>query len=121
VLATRAARADAPQVTYRAQGDSAVLVEYGPMTLDFDLRLRAHALGAWLSASPTFAPVELTPGIRSLQVQFDPVEHTPESVVELLGHAEDELPALDDVVVESRTVHLPLSWDDPSTRDAIER
>ena len=30
------------------QGDAAVLVEYGPMTLDFDLRLRAHALGAWL-------------------------------------------------------------------------
>ena len=25
------------------------------------------------------------------------------------------------MVVDSRTVHLPLSWDDPSTRDAIER
>ena len=39
----------------------------------------------------------------------------------MLLHAEAELPPLDDVVVESRTVHLPLSWDDPSTRDAIER
>ncbi len=120
VLASRAARGDAPQVTYRAQGDAAVLVEYGPMTLDFDLRLRAHALGAWLDESPTFTPVELTPGIRSLQVQFDPVGHTPESVVALLARAEDELPPLDDVVVESRTVHLPLSWDDPSTRTAID-
>jgi urea carboxylase len=121
VLETRPACADAPQVTYRAQGDGAVLVEYGPMTLDFDLRLRAHALGAWLDETPTFTPLELTPGIRSLQVQFDPAEHTPESVVELLGHAEDELPPLDDVVVPSRVVHLPLSWDDPATRDAIER
>jgi urea carboxylase len=121
VLATRAARVDTPQVTYRAQGDAAVLVEYGPMTLDFDLRLRAHALGAWLAAQSVFTPVEVTPGIRSLQVQFDPVTHSPESVVELLAHAEDELPPLDDVVVASRTVHLPLSWDDPSTREAIER
>ena len=121
VLATRAARDDAPQVTYRAQGDASVLVEYGPMTLDFDLRLRAAELQTWLEAHRTFTPVELTPGIRSLQVQFDPVDHTPEQVVELLAHAEDELPALDDVVMQSRTVHLPLSWDDPSTRDAIER
>ncbi|MCU1459855.1 MAG: urea amidolyase, partial [Actinomycetia bacterium] len=30
-------------------------------------------------------------------------------------------PSLDDVVVPSRTVHLPLSWDDPATREAIDR
>jgi urea carboxylase len=121
VLATRAAHGDSPQVTYRAQGDAAVLVEYGPMTLDFDLRLRGHALAAWLAEHRAFVPVEVTPGIRSIQVQFDPVEYTPETVVDVLAHAEDDLPALDDVVVESRTVHLPLCWDDPATRDAIER
>ena len=44
VLATRPSQGDTPQVTYRKQGDRAVLVEYGPMTLDFDLRLpRARA------------------------------------------------------------------------------
>ncbi len=120
VLATRPAYDDTPQVTYRAQGDGAVLVEYGPMMLDFDLRLRAHALGEWLAAAPTFTPLELTPGIRSLQVQFDPGDHTPDAVVDLLARAEDELPALDDVVVDSRVVHLPLSWDDPATREAID-
>ncbi len=120
VLATRPAHDDTPQVTYRAQGDGAVLVEYGPMMLDFDLRLRAHALGEWLATEPTFTPLELTPGIRSLQVQFDPGDHTPDTVVDLLARAEDELPALDDVVVDSRVVHLPLSWDDPATREAID-
>ncbi len=121
ILAARPAASDRPQVTYRAQGDAAVLVEYGPMALDFDLRLRAHALGAWLDDQRAFEPTEVTPGIRSLQVQFDPAEYTPEAVVAILEAAEPELPALDDVIVESRTVHLPLSWDDPSTRDAIER
>jgi urea carboxylase len=119
VLAIQPARDDTPQVTYRAQGDDAVLVEYGPMMLDFDLRLRAHALGEWIAAESSFAPLELTPGIRSLQVQFDPTEHAPDAVVDLLMHAEDQLPALHDVVVNSRVVHLPLSWDDPATREAI--
>ncbi|MET0920307.1 MAG: 5-oxoprolinase/urea amidolyase family protein, partial [Acidimicrobiia bacterium] len=121
VLATRSARGDEPQVTYRAQGDHAVLVEYGPMALDFDLRLRAHALASWIDAEPTFDTVELTPGIRSLQVQFDPTTTTRASVLDRLLRAEDDLPSLDAVVVESRTVHLPLSWDDPSTREATER
>ena len=59
------------------------------MTLDFDLRLRAHALGEWVAAEPSFTPLEVVPGIRSLQVQFDPVEHTPDAVVELLARAEE--------------------------------
>ncbi len=42
-------------------------------------------------------------------------------MLDVLQVAEDELPALDDVIVASRTVHLPLSWDDPATREAIER
>ena len=42
-----------------------------------------------MASESTFTPREVVPGIRSLQVQFDPVDHTPDSVVELLGHAED--------------------------------
>ncbi|MET0628713.1 MAG: urea carboxylase [Acidimicrobiia bacterium] len=120
VLATRAAEGDRPQVTYRAQGDHALLVEYGPMMLDFDLRLRAGALSAWLGERALPGLVEVTPGIRSLQVQFDPAEHTMHSMLSVLAGAEDELPDLDEVVVGSRVVHLPLSWDDPATREAIE-
>jgi urea carboxylase len=32
-----------------------------------------------------------------------------------------ELPPLDQIEVPTRIVHLPLSWDDPSTQDAIRR
>ncbi|MFP3631682.1 carboxyltransferase domain-containing protein, partial [Burkholderia sp. SIMBA_045] len=35
--------------------------------------------------------------------------------------AERELPDVTDMRVPNRIVHLPLSWDDPSTRVAIER
>jgi urea carboxylase len=65
--------------------------------------------------------IDITPGVRSLQVHFDP-DRLPESaVLEALQAAELELPAAADTVVESRVVHLPLSWDDPATREAIDR
>jgi urea carboxylase len=63
----------------------------------------------------------MTPGIRSLQVHFDPAVLNTRRVLETLTALEDELPLTHDLVVPSRTVNLPLSWDDPSTRLAIER
>lgn len=34
---------DSPRVVFRQAGDSAILIEYGPMMLDFSLRARIHA------------------------------------------------------------------------------
>ncbi|MBB5804722.1 urea carboxylase [Saccharothrix ecbatanensis] len=102
-----------PSVTYRRSGDDNLLVEYGPMQLDLALRMRVHALAAALEARGISG---LTPGIRSLQVRAHPDE-----VLDLVREVEETLPATRDLVVPSRTVHLPLSWDDPATREAIAR
>ena len=64
---------------------------------------------------------ELTPGVRSLQVQFDPAVVSMPELVDLLARTDESLPATDELVVPSRTVRLPLSWDDPSTHEAIQR
>src|SRR5882672_2590094 len=40
---------DRPGVTYRLSGDKYLLVEYGPMALDLNLRFRVHALMQWLA------------------------------------------------------------------------
>jgi urea carboxylase len=39
----------------------------------------------------------------------------------LLSELESELPGTSELVVPSRSVRLPLSWDDPATREAIAR
>jgi urea carboxylase len=65
--------------------------------------------------------LDLTPGIRSLQVHYDPQSLRYERLLDALVAAEDELPAVDDMEVPTRTVHLPLSWDDPATRLAIAK
>ncbi|MEU7873427.1 5-oxoprolinase/urea amidolyase family protein [Dactylosporangium sp. NPDC049140] len=108
-------------VTYRRSGDDNLLIEYGPMTLDLGLRMRAHALMDRLRAEGLDGIVDLTPGIRSLQVHVDPARLPVRKLLGLVRALQADLPATRDLAVPSRTVHLPLSWDDPATREAIAR
>jgi urea carboxylase len=112
---------DETGVTYRRAGDDGVLVEYGTMTLDLGLRARVHALHQHLLAAGVRGVTELTPGIRSLQIRVDPAVLSVPALLDLLAEAEQNIPTSDQLIVPSRTVHLPLSWDDPSTREAITR
>ncbi|WP_414437192.1 urea carboxylase [Curtobacterium flaccumfaciens] len=110
-----------PSVAYRRDGDDNVLVEYGDMTLDIALRMRVHALMTKLQEHTPKGILDITPGIRSLQVHTDASVLKARDVAGLLRELEDEIPPTDQLVVPSRTVKLPLSWDDPATRLAIER
>jgi urea carboxylase len=112
---------DGTAITYRRNGDDAVLIEFGEMTLDLGLRARVHALEQKLRAHALDGVVEVNPGIRSLQVRVDPVRLPVSKLMWALAEAQRGLPAIDDLVLPSRTVHLPLSWDDPATREAIAR
>jgi urea carboxylase len=110
-----------PRVTYRVSGDKYLLVEYGPMVLDLNLRFRVHALMHWLAARRPAGIVDLTPGIRSLQIRYDSASVTARALLDLLTRAEDELPSIGDMEVPSRIVHLPLAWDDSQTRLAVQK
>lgn len=112
---------ESTMVTYRRTGDDNILVEYGTMRLDLALRARVHALHQSIADHSPKGIVDLTPGIRSLQVKIDPARLTLDSTMRLLGELEEQLPSASELVVPSRTVRLPLSWDDPSTREAIQR
>ena len=109
------------EVVIRRAGDEYLLLEIGRMELDLRLRFLVHLLHEWLGNEHRIGFVDVTPGIRSLQVHYDPWKTSEREVVALLLTGLTELPALEDAEVESRLVHLPLAWDDPSTRSAIER
>uniref|UniRef100_UPI003D924E8B 5-oxoprolinase/urea amidolyase family protein n=1 Tax=Gordonia sp. B7-2 TaxID=3420932 RepID=UPI003D924E8B len=121
ILGTTSTADGSTAVTYRRSGDDNILVEYGDMRLDLALRARVHALSERIAAEKPRGLIDLTPGIRSLQVKADPDVWSQASMLEWLTECESQLPAAEDLVVPSRTVHLPLSWDDPATREAIER
>jgi urea carboxylase len=109
------------EVCYRRAGEDYLLVEFGPAILELELRLRAHALMQWLEAARIPGIIDLTPGIRSLQVHYDRRRLAQATLLELLRDADRRLPSPNELEVPSRIVHLPLSWDDPATRLAIER
>jgi urea carboxylase len=121
VLGSRDADGDAPSVTYRRSGDDNLLVEYGPMQLDLGLRMRVHALSTRLAAERVPGIIDMTPGIRSLQIHVDPDRLPVAAVLEIAAALEDGIPPVSELTVPSRTIHLPLSWDDPATREAIAR
>ena len=121
VLHRTAANGERPAVCYRQAGDAYFLVEYGPLVLDLELRFRVHALMQWITQNKVAGLVDLTPGIRSLQIHYNPNVLAQRQLVELLRAAEDALPSIDAMEVPSRIVHLPLSWDDPATQLAIDK
>ena len=111
----------APGVVIRASGDRYLLVEYGPNVLDLNLRFRAHALEEQLRALELAGLIDITPGVRSLQVHYDTARLSRDALLAALEECERRIPDLDDIVAPSRIVHLPLSWDDPATQLAIRK
>ncbi len=109
------------KVVYRQSGDKYLLIEYGELILDINLRFRVHALMQWLEVKNVKGIIDLTPGIRSLQVHFESLILPVNRLIQILQVAESELPSVDEMEVPTRIVHLPLSWDDAATQLAIEK
>jgi urea carboxylase len=108
-------------VSYRRAGDDYLLVEFGDLVLDINLRFRVHALMQAIEQAGLPGVIDLTPGIRSLQVHFDHRRLPMARLVALIDELMTALPSVDDIVVPSRIVHLPLAWNDEQTRLAIQK
>ena len=109
------------EVKLRCSGDSWVLVEFGEMVLDIELRFLAHRLMLSLDQEKIAGVLELTPGIRSLQVHFDPLRIAQDSLFKHLKRLIQQLADHKKTKVPSRIIRLPLSWDDSQCKLAIEK
>lgn len=121
ILAALPESGSRPAVAYRQAGDKYILLEYGPNILDLRLRFRVHALMEALKDSPIDGVIELSPGVRSLQINYDSrVIHQRDLVAALL-QIETSLPDVDTMSVPSRVVYLPMAFEDSATLDAVAR
>jgi urea carboxylase len=121
VLGRDEAHGEHPAVTFRQAGDRFLLVEFGDMRLDLELRVRVHALDQWVREHLGPGLVDATAGVRSLLVQVDGRRLGVRGAFGAVRTGLSELEDLVDHPFPSRVVHLPLSWDDPATREAIDR
>jgi len=121
IVESREASGSLPRVVYRRAGDKYLLVEYGPIELDLELRFRVHVLMTALERRGLEGIIDLTPGIRSLQVHYDSRALPLASLLQELSSIEDAMGDSDAMEVPSRIVHMPLSWDDAATQLAVEK
>ena len=112
--------ADGMAYCLRLDGEENVLMEFGPMELGIEYRFRAHILMQELEKRK-LPIIDMTPGIRSLQVHFDLAQTDAKAMAGAIVDANAHLAHLDDITVPSRIVYLPLSWDDPQTQLAAWR
>ncbi|MGE4407130.1 urea carboxylase [Pseudomonas sp.] len=105
----------------RLSGDTHLLLEIGQPELDLVLRFRGHALMQALEAKNLDGVIDLTPGIRSLQVHYQPETLPLQTLLDTVAGLWDAVCSAQDLKVPSRIVHLPLSWDDPACRLAIDK
>lgn len=112
---------DDTRLVARLSGDTHLLLEIGQPELDLVLRFRGHALMQALEAKALDGIIDLTPGIRSLQVHYQPETLPLAKLLDTVAGEWDAVCAAQDLRVPSRIVHLPLSWDDPACQLAIEK
>ncbi len=112
---------DDTRLVARLAGDTHLLLEIGAPELDLVLRFRAHALMQALEQKHLHGVIDLTPGIRSLQVHYQPEQLPLADLLAIVAGEWDAVCAAQDLQVPSRIVRLPLSWDDPACQLAIEK
>ncbi len=105
----------------RLSGDTHLLLEIGDAELDLVLRFRGHVLMQALEQRALPGVIDLTPGIRSLQIHYQPETLPLEQLLAIVADMWSEVCDRQDLAVPSRIVHLPLSWDDPACQQAIDK
>ena len=109
------------RIVIRQSGDNNILVEFGDLILALRLRFRVHIFHQQLLADPLHGVIDLTPGIRSLEVHYDPRECPLGKVLDWVKSQFATLHTGLDQPIPSRILHLPLSWDDPATQLATQK
>lgn len=108
-------------VVVRADGDDYVLLEFGPNQIDLRLRFTAHSWMLLIKEQLKEFVIDVTPGIRSVQIYYDIKKIRQGEMLKKLKEMSEHLKKNKVTKVKTRTIHLPLSWDDPQTRLAIQK
>ncbi|MFA6623057.1 MAG: urea carboxylase [Fibrobacteraceae bacterium] len=109
------------KIVVRQDGDEYLLLEFGPEIIDLRLRFTAHSWMLALKKETEAHIIDLTPGIRSIQIHYDPSKIRQSGMLAIIARLVKELRESNITAVPTRTVYLPLSWDDPATRVAIDK
>ena len=110
-----------PYVIYRKSGTDYLLVEYGEIKLDINLRLRVYALEKAIELMSVDGIIELSPGVRSLLIHYDGLRLPLAKLLDILKFIEKSLAHSIPDKIESRIIKLPIACHESSTKEAIAK
>jgi allophanate hydrolase subunit 1 len=115
------------EVLFRTAGDEFVEVAYGRSETDMELHdkllyvFRTLVVNDRVKRTNLRGLEETAPGARTNLYRFDPLAISMEELVEEISKVESEVETIEDSVLETRLVRMPLSFDDSEMRKHIER
>ncbi|KAH0588530.1 hypothetical protein H2248_004362 [Termitomyces sp. 'cryptogamus'] len=113
---------DHERVIYRQAGDAAILVDFGLMKLDMNIRARIHAFQTVLHKQSPAGLRIICPCIRSVMCHYDPsLVSQSEFLSSLITIQESLPPSVENMEFPGRRITLPIVLDDPWNKEALER
>jgi urea carboxylase len=110
-----------PRVRYRYAGDQALQIEYGEMEFDLTLNFLVLAVDDVLRRSTPDGLIETAPGFRTILLTYDPAAISASDLVDHVQSVHGALPDQRKMSVPSKVVHMPVAFDDSTSRQAVQR
>jgi urea carboxylase len=65
--------------------------------------------------------IETVPGLRTNMFHFDPEVISVEKLIDEIKDCEEQLTSIDDMVIPSRIIYLPIAFEDSETKKSVEK
>ncbi len=122
ILGTMPATDSRLEILFRQAGDGFLQVEYGrEQRAALQDSFRMLAVNDIILSRDISGLIETVPGIRTNLLHFDPLEVSYEKLIDIVKESEDSMPTIDDVVLDSRVIHLPIAFEDSETKKAVKK
>jgi allophanate hydrolase subunit 1 len=122
VLDRLPAEADRLEIAFRQAGDGFIQVEYGSeQRVDLLDSFRVLAVDSLIKALGLAGLIETLPSLRANLLHFDPTVLDPARLIAAVKEVERSVEGVDDMVLDSRLITLPLAFEDSQTKAAVER
>ena len=118
ILRTLPATDARTEVLFRQAGDGFLQIEYGhEQRLYVPDSFRILAIDAKVKEKGIDGLIETVPGLRTNMFHFDPLILPVERLIDEIAECEDQLNSLDNMVIPSRLIRLPVAFEDTETKN----
>jgi allophanate hydrolase subunit 1 len=111
-----------PEVLFRQVGDRFLQVEYGHTQRAYlPDSFRIQAVDSRIKEKNLKGLIETVPGLRTNLFHFDFDILDINKLIYEIKKIEDEFISIDDIIITSRIIHLPIAFEDSETKKAVEK